>query len=549
MSIVQEYIVPFVILLGGLIFVHELGHYVMAKLFGVKVERFSLGFGPAIVRRTVGETEYVVAWLPLGGYVKMLGEIPGEELAPQERGRSFNGQPVWKRVAISLAGPVMNLVLPVVVLAGVFIAGMPTATSRVGTVLPGSAAADAGMLPGDRITVIDGTPVWRWSDVTDAVRGAGDRKMRFEVAREDGSPAELDVTPQSGRIGIDHSAPAASIGILGPETVAASAGLRTGDRIEKIGGTEVGDWYALAPVLESAAHPVELMVKRRVSETWEVTTAGPPSEETLILTLPVPTEPSVPWTPDRLGIITGDVAILSVDGEGPAAEAGLAAGDLIRTVDGVPLLSFRSLAEYIRSGEGAKIHLVVLRGGVEVATHVVPEKRTLERQGIPETVFAIGIAGGASPVAGEYVDEVIHNPLIAAWRATTRTTEILVRTLDGIGKLATGQVGRESLAGPIGISVIAAEFFRIGWLEYLHIMAVISVNLAILNLLPVPILDGGQIVLALVEGVKGRPLGTRAREIAQQVGLSLLVFLMGFAFWNDLSRYWSRIVGFFEGLV
>jgi regulator of sigma E protease len=531
-----DYAGPFILLLGGLIFVHELGHYLVAKAFGVRVDRFALGFGPAIVRKQIGETEYVIAWLPLGGYVKMLGELPGEELAPADRGRSFNGQPVWKRIAISLAGPAMNLVLPVVVLAGVYLAGMPTATSQIGSVFPESPAAEADLRAGDRIVEIAGEPVWRWSEVIDAVQDAGGAPIPMVVER-DGERLERRVAPEQGRLGIEHGAPAATLGIADPRGPVARAGLRTGDRVVRVGEHEVSDWYDFAREIGERRGALELELARRLEGT---------DEEKLRVSLPGTDEP---WSLERLGVASGDVAILAVDPNSPAAQAGLRAGDLILRVDGQRLESFRGLAERIRASGGHPLELVVLREGEEHWLEVAPEHRTLERQGIPETVYAIGITGGAPAVPGEFKDEIVSNPLLALGRGVERTVEIVARTVEGLAKLATGEVGRESLAGPIGIGVIAAEFFRLGWLEYLHIMAVISVNLAVLNLLPIPILDGGQIVFALAEGVKGKPLGLRSREIAQQVGLSLLALLMGFAFWNDISRYWTRIVGFFQGLV
>ena len=164
-----DYVIPFILLLGGLIFFHELGHFSVAKWLGVKVERFSIGFGPSIVRKRIGETEYQIAWLPLGGYVKMLGEIPGEELPEAERHRSFNTQAVWKRVAIASAGPAMNFLLPVVLLAGVYMVGMPTATSHVGSVVLDSAAERAGVRGGDRVLAVDGEPVARWGELLDAL--------------------------------------------------------------------------------------------------------------------------------------------------------------------------------------------------------------------------------------------------------------------------------------------------------------------------------------------------------------------------------------------
>src|SRR5262249_8062950 len=138
---VADHVVPFLLLLGGLIFIHELGHFAVAKWLGVKVEKFSIGFGPSLFSRRVGETEYVIAALPLGGFVKMLGEIPGEELAPEEMSRAFNARPVWQRIAIALAGPVMNLLLPVFLIAAILMSGVPTPTSRIGSVDPGPAAA------------------------------------------------------------------------------------------------------------------------------------------------------------------------------------------------------------------------------------------------------------------------------------------------------------------------------------------------------------------------------------------------------------------------
>jgi regulator of sigma E protease len=247
--------------------------------------------------------------------------------------------------------------------------------------------------------------------------------------------------------------------------------------------------------------------------------------------------------------VSGDLAISSVDPDSPAARAGLRAGDLLVEIDGAPITGFRALAARVRSSEGEPLALRVLREGESVEIRVAPEERTLEHRGVSERVFAIGIAGGAARVPGEMFDEVTHNPFVAVALGASRTWEITARTFEGLGMLLSGQVGRESLAGPIGIGVIAAQFFQLGWIQYIHIMAVISVNLAILNLLPIPILDGGQIVFALAEAVKGEPLSLRVREIAAQIGVSLLVLLMGFAFWNDLSRYWSRIIDFFEGLV
>jgi regulator of sigma E protease len=531
-----DYVVPFILLLGGLIFFHELGHFSIAKWLGVKVERFSIGFGPSIFRKRWGETEYQIAWLPLGGYVKMLGEIPGEELPEEDRDRSFNAQAVWKRLSIAFAGPAMNFVLPVLLLAGVYMIGMPTPTSRIGTVVAGSAAERAGILRGDRVVEVDGAPISTWDALVEAVDGRAGMDVHLTIERgEERLELVVPDLPRAG-LGLEHDAPSATLAVISASTPAAVAGLRTGDRVTAVGDEEVESWQDWTDALARARGPLALEVERRLDDRQEV------------LRLRVPGS-SGAWTSTGLGVLPGDLAISSVDPDSPAGRAGLQAGDLLIEIDGAPITSFRALAESVRSSEGAPLALEVLREGRALELRVTPEERTLEHRGVPERVFAIGIAGGAAWVPGERVDEVTRNPFRALALGAGRTWEITARTFEGVGMLLSGQVGRESLAGPIGIGVIAAQFFQLGWIQYIHIMAVISVNLAILNLLPIPILDGGQILFALVEGVKGEPLSLRVREIAAQIGVSLLVLLMGFAFWNDLSRYWSRIIDFFEGLV
>ena len=200
----------------------------------------------------------------------------------------------------------------------------------------------------------------------------------------------------------------------------------------------------------------------------------------------------------------------------------------------------------MRSSGGAPIQLLLARAGEEVELEVTPERR-----GVPELgeVFFIGVTAGVARVRGEMAEREIRNPYEAVLLGAELTWEILARTVDAFVQLATRRVGLDNLAGPIGIAVIAAESFGRGWFEFLWICAVISVNLALINLLPIPVLDGGQILMLLSEWVKGSPVTMRTREIAQQVGVSMILLLMAFAFWNDLSRYWSGIVGFFRDLV
>ncbi len=534
-------LLPIVILLGVLIFVHELGHFLVAKLFDVQVERFSLGFGPALLRRTVGETEYVLAALPLGGYVKMLGEVPGEELPEAERERAFNYKPPWQRIAIALAGPAMNVLLPVFVVAGLLMTGIPTLTSRVGAVRPGSPAEQSGLLPGDRIVSVDSAEVWRWKDLTSALRSAEAHAVAIGVER-DGEALEFVIERERledggvGPIGVESFAASSTVGVTDEDGLAARAGVRTGDRIDAVNGVEIADRYGLATAIGQAEGALELDVRRSLEDT----------EERLLLT--IRTEEA--RTLEALGLVSADFSVLEVEPASPARAAGLEKGDLFLRVAGQPVVSGEQVRALIRASQGESLELELLRDGQSVSTELSATKRVIPtRDGGMETRFVIGITIGPELAGGEFVDEVIANPFVALWRGVVGTGDMLVLIVRGLIQLFSGSVGIGSLAGPIGIGEIAADTLQRSWADFFSFMAVISVNLAILNLLPIPVLDGGQILLTLAEMVRGSPLPNRAREMAQAVGLSLIMVLMGFAFWNDISRNWEGIVGFFRGLV
>jgi regulator of sigma E protease len=302
-----------------------------------------------------------------------------------------------------------------------------------------------------------------------------------------------------------------------------------------VNGVGVSDWYGLMRELAAAGPSVRLEATRPLeggTERVRVELAVGEDRE-----------------PEALGMRIADSEVRMVEPGSPADQAGVESGDLILSAHGSDIESFADFAETIRAGAGAPMPITLLRTGRILELDLLPEPRPIELDGELVEVWAIGVHGGPRLLAGEIVDDVVRNPFRAAWVGTQRTAEIFSMTLLGISKLITGEVSLNNVAGPIGIGKIAADSYAESWFQFFWVMAVISVNLAILNLLPIPILDGGQIVFALAEGIKGAPLSLRVREVAQQVGLSLLILLMGFAFWNDLSRYWSRILGFFEDLV
>lgn len=556
-----SFTVALVVMLGVLIFVHELGHFVAAKLCGVRVLKFSLGFGSPVgfgrfrLAFERGGTEYVVAWLPLGGFVKMLGENPDEIDDPEVRAHpdeALGAKPVWQKLLIVFAGPAMNLLLPVAVFTGNLFVGLPRAAPVVGAVEPLSPAARAGLRPGDLIRAVEGEPVRWWDDVEERIRAAPGRPVRLEVERE-GAVRQLSVVPEPrqgldpfggvrevGWIGALHSRIRPVVGVPEAESPAARAGLRSGDLIAAVAGRPVEDWSGFEAALAEAAArggPVLLSVRRRPPGTPLET----PEEELPEIEVGVPPVAS----PEALGVVPANVLVERVTPGSPAERAGLRPGDLLVAVDGRPVGSFGSFAERVRTSGGRPLRITYARDGTTRTVEIRPRLMSADTGlGIEEERYLIGILARPATLPGAIALERERNPVRAVPRAAAMTAEVTRTYVEGLGKLLTGEVSRRQIAGPIGIAVIAHKALERGFEAYLSMLVLISINLGILNLLPIPVLDGGQAVLFAIEGIKRSPVSLRTREIVQQVGLTLLLLLMAVAFWNDLSRYWSRLVDF-----
>jgi regulator of sigma E protease len=538
----------FIFLLSVLVFVHELGHFLVAKACGVRVLKFSLGFGPPIgigrfrLRWKRDHTEYVIAWFPLGGFVKMLGESPDEienEEALANPSETLNAKPLWQKLAVVLAGPAMNLILPIFVFVGTLYVGLPRSAPVIGMIEIGSPAEQAGLRTGDRIVAIEGEPTEWWGDIDERVRSEPGEHLDVAIDRDgERSTFELDVARRSGFdefgsvsemgwVGFGHARLRALLGVPDADTDAARAGLRSGDLVTHVNGDEVEDWLALERAIASAAGAVTLDVER----------SGADSEESLQFEL------RIEGTLASLGIVPASVLVAAVEPDSPAAGSGFLAGDLILEVNGAPVGSFGSFAEVVRTGGGDPLELLFARDGEALEATVTPELIPTDiGLGIEEPRYRIGIRGAEALSVGATTLDRERNPLVALPRAVELTSDITRTFLQGMGKMLTGEVSRKNVGGPILIAEIAGEAFERGWENYLSILVLISINLAILNLLPIPILDGGQAMLFLIEGVKRSPLSLRSREIFQSIGLTMLMMLMGLAFWNDISRHWSKVI-------
>ena len=435
-------ILTFIIVLGVLIFVHELGHFLVAKRAGVGVLKFSLGFGPKLLGVKRGETEYLISALPLGGYVKMVGEDPGDDSPEaQDEHRSFAKKSVGTRARIILAGPLANAVLPILIFWAVFtVVGQPYVLPVVGGPEPGSPSAQAGLQAGDRIVAVDGRAVDRWDEVASAIQDSQGRPMILRVAR-DGRTFEATLTPA----------------------------------------------------------PARATVFGRDMPTWDV------GLHPLILT--------------RLGQVVPGLE---------AARAGLTAGDLILSVNGRPVQEWEQLADAIHASPNRPVLLRLERDGRQIEISVTP--RGARQPGGEKEIGLIGI-GPAPETAYRRL-----NPVSGLWTATQTTAEWSVAIVVGIAKLVQGKIAADTIGGPILIYQMSGEVAHRGAMELLTFIAVLSINLAILNLLPIPVLDGGHLLFAVIERLRGKPVSLRKREIAQQVGMVLLAALMLFATYNDIFR-------------
>ncbi|WP_321531952.1 RIP metalloprotease RseP [uncultured Desulfuromonas sp.] len=429
-------VVAGILMLGVLVFIHELGHFCVAKLAGVKVLKFSLGFGPRIVSRTWGETEYLISLIPLGGYVQMLGEGVGEEEEPlteEEKKRSFAEKTVSRRMAIVAAGPIMNLLLPLMLLPLAYMVGVNVPTFLndppcIGYVIETSDAAKAGFQAGDCIVSVNNHEVTTWTETDKALIPLVGARLQFSIDRQ-GQTVALDVPAENGSL----------------------------EGLQSLG----------------------LMPMR-------------------------------------------DAVIGTVSAGMPAEEVGLQVGDRIVRIGDQPINSWYQLHNVIQQLAGEQTRFVVQRSGHQMEFVLAPKAQ--------DGLWLIGIT------PQQMMEERKYGFFEAIEIGVQRTGELIDLTLVFIRKLVAGHVPADNIGGPIMVMQIAGQAAQTDFSTILTVLSFLSIQLGILNLLPIPVLDGGHLFFNLVEIVWRRPLSLRAREVMQQIGLGLLLMLMVLAFYNDIVR-------------
>jgi regulator of sigma E protease len=537
----------FILLLGVLVTVHELGHFLVAKACGVKVIRFSVGFGPKLFGFTKGETEYQVALLPLGGYVKMAGDSPHEELSPEDAQRGFLNAAPWKRALIVVAGPVFNLVFPILIYFFVFFGPHEVTSTRVGYVDPAMPAAAAGLRPGDRIIAVDGEQVRTFDELREAFIGRFERPIPLTYER-DGKQFITQLTPQRlvesspvdsverGQIGVAPTNRPAVLGVP-PGSPAAQAGLKTFDRILSVNGVNIPDEAALNEQLARMEGPLKLSIQRLLPVDVGAVKGYVPS----VLEVTMPKQPGTGGFA-ALGAEPADMYVGSVIPGSPADKAGLRTGDRIISFNGEPLRSFNVLAGRLSTLKEQSFLLTwrSATDGQELTQTLAQASRTSkDEMGQESSRLELGVWPWL-PSSAELlpVDKVTVTFGVgeALRESATVVPKIVGQMVKVIGGLVSGQVSHKTLGGPVMMYQLASKSAEQGLDYFLNLMAVISINLGVMNLLPIPILDGFHLLAAFWEGIRRRPIPVRVREVANVVGLVLLVALMGMAFFNDITR-------------
>ncbi|MFZ6754360.1 RIP metalloprotease RseP [Undibacterium sp. Dicai25W] len=455
MKLIQT-ILAFVVALGTLVTIHEFGHYLAARLCGVKVLRFSVGMGKVIFSRKLGkdQTEWVISMLPLGGYVKMLdmreqGDIP---IPQEDLPREFCRQSVWKRIIIVAAGPVANFLLAIVLYAGLFIHGIPEPIAKIRVPSNNSIAYEAGLRHGDRILSINGLVVQSWSEV---------------------------------------------------------------------------QWELMQRALAKGA--AELVVERQANGALN-------GKESRVVDLPLQQLSAKDLEGDflsKLGFsLARPAAILGEILPGGAAQlAGLQQNDRVLAVNGVAVLDGLAFTEMVSASPGIPLKLHILRNQSEFDIVATPEPESNAGTRVGRLKVKLMLAPEMTVVSAGLFDSVL--------KAGQKTWDTSLMSFKMIGKMLVGEISLKNVTGPLTIADYAGQTSRTGVISYLSFMALISISLGVMNLLPIPVLDGGHLLYYSLEVLTGKPVSERFGEIAQRAGLALLMAMMAVAFFNDIVRLMS----------
>lgn len=541
-------VVYFILLLGGLIFFHELGHFIAARLSGVRVVTFSIGFGPALLKKKWGKTEYKLAAVPLGGYVRMLGDEPDSVVPMSERGEAFNYKPLWKRTFIVIAGPVANLILPFIVFFFLFLTHTKLLPAYIGTVKVGGPAWTAGLRPGDLVTEIGGKRIEYWWQLEAAVNKSigkeievkarrGGEELTFKVTPEevfDVREPRLNLTVREGRIQVIpwYIEPLVAVD---PGSPAESAGLADWDRVLSVDGKPVATYSAFESAVKSPGKHLLRVVREK-----PVGYVG----HSFFNVYSAPFDVMLDGGAD-LGLTDAEMVVHRVDKNSAAERVGLLPGDRILSIDGETFPLWFVMESYLAEHVEEE-HEISWWNGKEVQKGTFSLKPITEKGEFNEERKVVIFGAYNHSVLG--VPDHIPNgsPLAYASRQTwDRTIDAYRLTIASVKGLISGEVPISDMGGPILIYDMASKTEVHGWEYFFTIMVLLSISLGVINLFPIPILDGGHLIFFAIEGVTRQPVSLKIRQIAAYIGLAIIVALMVVVFRNDIARNWDTISSWF----
>lgn len=442
-------VLALIVTLGILVTIHEYGHFWVARRCGVKVLRFSVGFGKVLFSwHDKQGTEFAIAAIPLGGYVKMLDEREGE--VPEDQlDQAFNRKTVWQRMAVVSAGPIANFLFAIFAYWLMFMTGITQVKPLVGDIKPDSVAAESGLQSEQEIIAVNGVEVNSWSDVN------------YQLIRYLGETGNIEL------------------------------------RVKQ------GPTYEL-PVVEWLADSEEPNPLRDLGIA--------------------PYSPSIP--PVLAELNPGD----------PAEQAGLKTGDLIQAVDGKPITQWHEFVTLVQASPSEPVQLTVLRENQTLDITLIPKSREVTTSNGKEVKGFAGVRVQMPALSEDLLQVEQFNPAMALWKGAEKTWDMSIMTLQAVGKMLQGLMSVKNLSGPITIAKVANDSAKAGFEAFLSFLAYVSIMLGVVNLLPVPVLDGGHLFFYMIEAVKGKPLSERIQVMGMKIGLALLLSIMVLAIFNDISR-------------
>lgn len=551
-----SYIGPFFVLLGLLIFVHELGHFLVAKYFGIKVEVFSLGFGKKIFQYQKGDTNYCVSLIPLGGYVKMYGDDPSAEIPENEKHLAFLYKPVGARIAVVLAGPLMNLFFAAFIFSVVGMLGEKMPAPIVGDIAKESKAYSWGFRSGMQIKSVKNQNIQDWDSLEQIIKENPNRELNFKIVDNLGLENELNARTslgtndnllsterQVGEIeGLTPISEGPVVGISLLDSPAAQAKMTNIESITKINGKEIKYFRELESELVHIQEQLPMAADKILTlETTSLMKEDQGTEKPRLIKVDLTEVNISPNTSlfQALGFEKSELFLYQIKKDSPAMKSGLEIGDKLLKVNDKPISKWDIIVQEVKNydGSGEPLSLEILRQGEVKTLAVVPQMTELVKSsGAEESRFTIGIVPAVLSTLADPVLIRYSNPVSALKRGITQSWKWTKMIAISFVRMLQNEVSAKNIGGVITIGKYAGQSYQVGLSPFLKLMAIISINLFLINLLPVPILDGGHLLFFTIEAIRGAPLSMKKMEIAQQVGLIILMSLMVFALFNDISN-------------